>query len=465
MSTVNHTNMRGLSLAEQSRMIVFRRELTHSKSFVRRVTPAQEGIENPPTGRRTPGKTIVQNLGHVLDVVRRKLLRNCPHKSSQFSSARHNGCLRRLSALNQVPVLPAQPLFSFLGNQYHFTRSALSTFGHWLAVRVWPSVMPRGFDQYSSDMTVARLGNASSKDPLSGRIFPAHQSRESHESRRLFEPSEVLNLGNQGHRAQRVHSFQTAKITHRGSVRLLLCQYFNSLIHRAQAGFRFAQRLAIGFQRHLQRRQLKGLGVQPFPVVHTPGFGFTIRPSLPEQELHQSVPGTQPVDHHIFPTAYQIPYRFFFSRRNMNHRQFSRSKQSRQLLGIPSIRLHTVAWPDRGHSRRDHRAWPAHLRDLPMHRISAGTRLITKMGRPFGRYALHQFSNLRRLVGNTPVLQSCPFAGLQDGDRDRILMDIKSYNSLKGMHGVILLGRKCRSIINDVILSLSYARLRPRHAN
>ena len=66
MSTVNHTNMRGLSSAGQSRMIVFRRELTRSNTDVRQGILAQDGAENPPTGRLAPGKTIVQNHHRVL---------------------------------------------------------------------------------------------------------------------------------------------------------------------------------------------------------------------------------------------------------------------------------------------------------------------------------------------------------------------------------------------------------------
>src|ERR1700681_4417051 len=111
MSTVNHTNMRGLIPSDQSRMIVFRRELTRSKMDVHRVALAQDASENPPTGRRTPGKTIVQNPPHTLDVSFREQLANRPDEPGQLPGTSHDGGLRRLPALDQMPVLPAKSFF------------------------------------------------------------------------------------------------------------------------------------------------------------------------------------------------------------------------------------------------------------------------------------------------------------------------------------------------------------------
>src|SRR5207249_3506337 len=157
----------------------------------------QDAVENPPTGRPTPGKTIVQNPCLCLHDRFRKLLSHGPDEPRQFSGTSDDRGLRGLPALHQAPVLPAKSFFSpmrYMNDRYG---TSPASFRHRLTMRVRPPVMPRRFNQDSADMAVSHLCDAAAKDSLSGRMLGADKACKSHKASSLLKSLEILHLRDQ----------------------------------------------------------------------------------------------------------------------------------------------------------------------------------------------------------------------------------------------------------------------------
>ena len=56
---------------------------------------------------------------------------------------------------------------------------------------------------------------------------------------------------------------------------------------------------------------------------------------------------------HLVPAAQEITHRFILGFGHVNAREFARTEEPRQLIGIPPIRLHPIAGPAR-HARGTH---------------------------------------------------------------------------------------------------------------
>src|SRR6267378_829690 len=72
----------------------------------------------------------------------------------------------------------------------------------------------------------------------------------------------------------------------------------------------------------------------------------------------------------------EIPQRLLLGVRNPDRRQVATPKQSREFLRVATICLHPVSCLDRNQRRRDHVALDAHLRELPVEPVPAGTSLV-----------------------------------------------------------------------------------------
>ena len=183
MSTVNHSNMRGLIPVDQSRMIVLRRELTRPNLDVHEVALAQDCVESPPHTCQAPGKTILQKDLRRLVAVLREVLSDRPDKPGQLAGAGDHRRLRRLPPLDQVPILAAQSLLRPLGYRNNVLRTSAAALGQRFRHRVRSPIMPGRLNENPTHMRIPDFGDAASKDPLSGGMLRTDQAGIGHAGR------------------------------------------------------------------------------------------------------------------------------------------------------------------------------------------------------------------------------------------------------------------------------------------
>jgi len=86
-------------------------------------------------------------------------------------------------------------------------------------------VVPGGFDQDSPDEGIARLRDAAPAGVLATRVLAGHKSQVRHERPSALKPPEVMELGDDDHRRQRVDAAKAAQPRDRNARRGVTVAY------------------------------------------------------------------------------------------------------------------------------------------------------------------------------------------------------------------------------------------------
>src|SRR5271154_6112117 len=121
---------------------------------------------------------------------------------------------------------------------------------------------------------------------------------------------------------------------------------------------------------------IEGLAPKPGLVRVTPGLAALIDPPQSEQKLEKAVVGTQAIAKPGLAGSHEIASRLLCGSRHTDLGQFAGSIKTSQLLRVTTVRLDSVAWPDRRQGGSDDHATMTHRRDLPMQLVTARARLV-----------------------------------------------------------------------------------------
>ena len=97
-----------------------------------------------------------------------------------------------------------EPLLRLVRNRHHVAGLAFAATGERDADG-WPVlIMPRGFDQYAAHERVAGARDAAAPMRVATRVLAGHEPEVGHQRARRGEPAEIMQLGENQHRRQRV---------------------------------------------------------------------------------------------------------------------------------------------------------------------------------------------------------------------------------------------------------------------
>ena len=118
---------------------------------------------------------------------------------------------------------------------------------------------------------------------------------------------------------------------------------------------------------------------------------------LAKEKFAQSVSRSQTVGHGVFTGSDQIPRRFLFARRDADFGQLAGAIEPGQFFRIAPVSFHPVTGSDRRQRRRDNHGSTPETMQLPLHFISARSRLVHKhrsTGSQSCRHARDRFATI-----------------------------------------------------------------------
>jgi hypothetical protein len=163
---------------------------------------------------------------------------------------------------------------------------------------------------------------------------------------------------------------------------------------------------------------------QPPEVRRTPVCALAIDEPAAGKELEDVVARLHDLALKRLPTAHDIPDALLRLGGNADRRQLARAIQARQVGGIALVMLPLDPGPLGNERGRDHVAGDAPLPQRPVQHVARTAGFITRAQLPVAGKAIEEPPEFRQVVWE--AIEPCGRLGVcrQDGDRDRVLVDI-----------------------------------------
>ena len=285
---------------------------------------------------------------------------------------------------------------------------------------------------------VARLRDAAARRLGAGRPLARRQPEIGHELARVGEAMEVADLRDQSDGRDRGDAAQGLN----GGDDLRQRPGGQQLLHLpgqpVAARLRLVHRLHKLLEGDLPRRMFEALSREPKAMLARPMLAVGIDASVPQKEAQHLLTRTPQRLHRRLPGAAEIAHGFMCVVRNPNRRQLARAEQRGLRHGVAAVGLHPVARP-RGNQRgRDHNAFMAEHRDLPIEPVAARPGFIAERQLAMLlREPLHHLGDGFRAawdLAKEPRFPASPAFG--DRHRNRLLVRIHRHESCRKLvHG------------------------------
>src|SRR5260370_23906287 len=122
-----------------------------------------------------------------------------PDEAQQFTSNCSGDLSLVLACCSQSHVTLVQPVLCLPRNLFSLFRNPLLSFAQSVPDTWWTMIAPCRFDDDSSQVRVARFGDASAPGPLAAGILAGHGAAVTHQLPSTVEAGHLAQLGRDGH--------------------------------------------------------------------------------------------------------------------------------------------------------------------------------------------------------------------------------------------------------------------------
>jgi hypothetical protein len=257
------------------------------------------------------------------------------------------------------------------------------------------AIVPGGVDQYPSQMSVARFGDAAAHAGRPAGMLGRDEAGKGHQPRRRRESACVPELRRDGEGSEIIDAAETSQSSDARAERLERQEIPELRIDGLKSGPRFLDGARVGAMRLLEGRQGPALCVEPRRMTFRPRlFRGREAPAMAQQKLGEPMARAEKIRANIFATAEQIARRFFLLAGNVNRDKRTGAVQHGELARIAPIRLDAIAGAPRDQCWRDDLTRNVVLTQRTLELEAAGTSFVAALnGR--GPQSLHESQNGR----------------------------------------------------------------------